>query len=422
METMIPPLLSKVLTHNFSASRAHARFRSWHVETNLNRASDLLDRTLADRQLYQALRAQGQNLSLLLEEEDSRISDDEKRATAGVFDGSTLEAKNKAEVISKSLGHFTNVINPYLAKTHALAETPVYLLWQTGAAIHQNFIQEELMTYDRDAANRQNVVARADSDITKAALVAARARLGKKFSALGKDGDLSFFRQAEVVAARISRDLEDAVDRLTVASEGLWNIYGFSKLFEFAPVDSIHQIDYAVLWARDAIRWLNAFSQLDQSFTISMSLRKLLEENWSDVIEGDAAFFALPDGLFPHHRYVRLRGVTASLVLTTESSYAANLALSPPKFGKIIQGENEIDKTMVLDQRLVPSCLLGAVRSAKSTLQPEAAGAISLMNISPIPGSEGDDGSWKVRLNHGSIDPDLIKDVIVDLKLTGRPR
>jgi hypothetical protein len=358
----------------------------------------------------------------MLDEENRRIADDEERVAAGVFDASFLEAEKKAKAISTALINFESVINKYLAGAHNAEGLSTVAAWQTGAAMHQSFVQEELLKYDRDAALRQNLSAKANVEILKLSLGSARSRLQEKFSALKEDGDLSYYLRANRIAARVSRDFEDAIDRLTVASEGLRDIYGYLDEFDLEKNAPIEQIDYAVLWARNAVRWLNAFSQLDQSFTTSISLRKEAGANWSDVIDGDAASFTLPEKMFPHHQYVRLRGLAASLALKTESSYAVAVALSPPKYGKIVRTENGTDKSVTLDQRLVPSCLLGAVRSTNSHLQQETAGAISLMNVSPIPGADGDDGSWKVRIELGVIKPTVMDDIIVDLRLTGRPR
>ena len=94
-------------------------------------------------------------------------------------------------------------------------------------------------------------------------------------------GSLHLEPLVEAIKTRFTRDYTDAYARLLVAQEGLNELYGYFDMpdVQHVPLNNPKQgnlelLDEAVIWVRDAIRWLVGFGHLDQAWTAIFSIRE----------------------------------------------------------------------------------------------------------------------------------------------------
>lgn len=420
---------AELVAMDYEPKLAFARFRPWHVEINLNKAADLLDRCLADRAALNALRAQQAllDLSVLLDRHELEI--DEDRVQSGYHDAKSALASEKATMLENTLANF-GVIDPYLQRAHEASPGGSPGQWQTGAEVHKNAIYRDQLSNDRVIAKSDSITVAQEVGRAKTRTRLARNRLEQKVQLASAAGPLDYAFQARALLLRIQRDLSDATDRLVVASAGLRDIYGYPEDFPLLSIRSkgedqfqLSRLDAAVVWVRDAIRWLAAFSQLDQSFVVSLSLKSLLgEKKFREVISGGTAFFSIPSKHLVKHRYMRLRGLSAQSV-TSRPTGVLSIELTPPRRGRfVVLDERGNTKTLEVDQSTMPECVLGRVQDYRVAFVPDISGAISLMNASPMGDEASDDGRWRFSATlSGNLSAEDLEDVIVDFRLCGRP-
>jgi hypothetical protein len=403
-----------------------AGFRYWHVEPLLNQTADLLDRCTKDTAEYNALRAQWETLLLQTTKakRDQEIVQD--RVQAGWLDQNSIALRNEGESLyanSKTLDQSRGIIEdlrinpqgiPGIASIelqlgdNSLAASPTHFGKLTNEA--------KIAWEEKEKAFRGREIESDQLDL--AARLAAMA---------DKAGALNFSDQADRVGDRIARDLEDAIDRLTVASDGLSKLYGYAVK---PPALRDYPLDEAIRWTRDAIKWLVAFGQLDQSFTRVFSIKTLVGERlWTSskkdaIASGKLALaFRIPRGPFDQHTFVRLRGLSAVAVgpAPTSGPWLAEVAM-PQKAVSAQNSQGEVSDN-VLDQTTLPSCHLGRVGTYEISRQPEMGGMIALMNASPI-GVDGPPGQCALNLRppfENKDDFSRLNDLHVELSVVGRP-
>lgn len=200
-------------------------------------------------------------------------------------------------------------------------------------------------------------------------------------------------------------------------------IYNYTEPYSFAysvgdQPYPFKAIDASIEWARQAIRWLSAFAQNDQGFTVSISLKSLVD--WPRFLAGELCQFSIPDDLFQGHTHVRLRGIALGHTKHEIGSQTViGCRISVPSVAKVVF-EREV-ASQIIDQRQMPHCTLGAVRYFGLGREPEVAGTVSLMNASPW-GINSDAGLWSMKLLH-AFGPPLSNDddLILEIRLTGQP-
>ena len=179
-------------------------------------------------------------------------------------------------------------------------------------------------------------------------------------------------------------------------------------------------------WVRNAIRWLVAFNQTDQSFTRLVSIRSAIGElGWSNALKDVSTsgqirlqFLILPE-LFAEHNHVRLRGISGFVYGSKDDSpWSACIKL--PKQGLVVMTSG---RPLQIDQSTLPPCYLGRLSTYNNPRAPEIAGMISLMNASPI-GAEGKDGELYLEIrpavkNARSLAK--LDDVVLELNVVGQP-
>jgi hypothetical protein len=458
MGTAIKLLRADEVVCNYSPSQQSlGKFRFWHVEPLLNQAADLLDRCLVDRAIHDGLRAQWHDLSerMDLEERQLQITRDRVQAGGLTIDKDILEyhqtnalgIHKKYETLQWNYqqnfdGNHQGAADPS-PKTRHLDDAHVVeaAIARSWAALDYEEKQRQLTWETKDLVFKERGIA-----LSEASFIAR-----KKLMEEGQPFDLP--GQDKPVLERLKRDYEDAHDRLMIAAEGLQLIFGFPKTFPNNPQwcgvgasldsDNLYgPIDSAILWVREAIRWLTAFSQLDQETTHTFSVKQLVTERvWKDAIKAAGASVtipvAIPQAMFDRWTYVRFRGLAGFVIgpEIEEGPWWMEVKLPESAITRQIVDEGEVPESQrqpkrVVDRKLkqanLPSAYLGRVEGRDSPRAPELAGAISLMNASPI-GEIRKDGrieNWTVTLGQplgGRATWKALDDIELELHVSGRP-
>jgi hypothetical protein len=230
-----------------------------------------------------------------------------------------------------------------------------------------------------------------------------------------KGGAFNYREKMDCVSSRITPDFQDALARLQAAEVGLNQIFGYNhplpeklKLLFDPPADTSSAndscyIDDCITWVRDAIAWLIRFSALDQSYVLTVSVRRHVDKTaWSGGLETGVWKFILTEGTngdFPDFENLRLAGLSAS-VCGKELKGLWQTTLRIPGNGVYIRGGQKI----TIDQSDILACRLGRVGTRQLIQYPDVTGRTSLRNASPI-------GEWTVTLLPESTQGEKRKDV-----------
>lgn len=421
---------------------AEARFRSWHVEPLLNQAAELLERCLRDKLTHDSLRAQSAQQSLALTLDDELLKLDERILTNRP-DGRTPEIdwqiarlqysydiqmglRSEQDAIRQNL---EEARDRYLSnKPGAKGSDPEYA--QYWAATRQQTVQ--IGEHDRAAGDTGYALAAAQADAatTRLTLAARRAAFKRRDDLTRNGGPLDYSAQASRIEARVERDFRDAVSRLHVAAKGLRVIYGRElELAEiWLPTATTGLLETAVRLVREEIRFLAAFAQLDQVFSVCHSLRTGVSPPvWQNFVSGAKELaFELPEALLTRHTRARVRGLSCVALLKDQLHEWLSLEVSmPTDAAMLIPGSQSGVAIVPISQHDAPACTLGRISDYRSTMQPDVCGMISLMNLSPLsarPISKmSKSHAWKARVRRPPVDPRLCEDLILEVRLTGRP-
>jgi hypothetical protein len=168
------------------------------------------------------------------------------------------------------------------------------------------------------------------------------------------------------------------------------------------------------------------FSQMDQNYTLAVSLKELTKAQWEGGRSSGRWTFDVPEALFEGQAHVRLCGLGVAVVGEPEAPDAAlqNGPQNAPQRSKAAQAPAPAPAAMKplgfwsarlslpptatvrhlsgrtgdLDQKALPACYLGRVMDRDSSQQPEIAGSNALRTASPI--GKG----WKLVLSPKSTD------------------
>jgi hypothetical protein len=426
------PSLNKLGKDYRPAKEALSRFRFWHVESLLNQAADLLDRCLRDRGEYNGLRSQWELMRIVAEKENRDLKILNDRVDAGWLDQPRqlleTEIKTGEEIIAKAQE----------ASDQCLGipnwDNPGAMPAQDQKRIQKDQFHLTKLQYwwARDLYDTRRRWADEEKSFRLREMESRGLQQQSRLESMREpDGALNYESQARTIRERIERDLQDALDRIVVASHGLKLLYGY---LEEPPLETLSsdltRIDVAALWCRRAIKWLVAFGQLDQASTYVFSMKRILGQQWDTAIRdgglsGEANFkFNTQADVFDSHRFVRLRGVCSYLIGGVEDVGPWTVDVSLPQSALSVQTINGSagDKFVKIDQSLLPSCRLGRVETKGSFRPPEVAGAISLMNASPICFDPSD--CWTVKLRSPTDGRALskLKDCFIEINVVGRPK
>ena len=442
MISEIKSLNSKLAHIRPDVADAESRFRPWHVEPLLNQAAELLERCLRDKQSHDSIRAQSAQQRLAITLDDELLKLDERQLT-NKPDGRTPEIDWQIARLQYSyaiqmglrseqnaiLGNLEEARDRYLSnKPGAKGSDPEYA--QYWAATRQQTVQ--MGEHDRAAGDTGYALAAAQAQAATMRLTLAerRAAFRRRDDLTRNEGPLDYEAQASRVEARVERDFRDAVSRLYVAAKGLRTIYG--RELDIAeiwlPTATPRLLEVAVRLVREEIRFLAAFAQLDQVFSVCHSLRTgVSPSRWRNFISGaEKLIFELPEALLTRHTRSRMRGVSCVALLSDRLHESLCLEVSvPTDAAMLIPGSQSAVAVVPVSQPDAPVCTLGRVSDHRSTMQPDICGMISLMNLSPLgarPTSKRSTShAWTAQVRRAPADPSLCEDLILEVRLTGRP-
>lgn len=421
--TTVDAIVSSQLKAIFE--KAEQRFRFWQVESLLNRSADLLDRCLGDVVRFQELTARARSAEMESNVAEQSFSIEEQR----INNGSISRVLKNLEEQAKELGpeglkaQHVAAVDHFNKAKGGLKESALH---SANGALQQAEIARIANDHDIERIKRDINWQTLDEKLQVLQHENLRSQLVDREAAMVPLGPLDFFGQAEVAKARAARDCQEACEMLHVASQGLSIIYGYADVFDdvldAGPLENfqVETVEAVIGWNRQAIRWLAAFAQSDQSFTVTVSLKTLLDsKDWEALTAGKNVRFRLPSAEFEDFYVVRLRGMSACFVEDQQPLHPIRVAFKLPAKGMYIQPDGP---ERLIDQTAVPACHFGRVLDIRLPGGMEIYGQVALMNASPV-GIDGDPGLCNASLRE--VVPKTlggIQDVLVDLRLTGQPR
>lgn len=422
-------LLKESLDGTESRDQEKARFRHWHVEDLLNQAADLTDRCLSQRNLLRQLVERRRELVLQAAVYESEAKKTDRRIKGQWFSAEAqslgaatdIEASAQRElevardIAAEQVIHDTS--NPPSETQNQREKEAALLLFRAGRATRDSW-REALW------ADVPEVVAEAESRVTS-----IRAWLDEVFVAWRDvppaERVTLVDEQIEALEKSIKEDFQDAFNRAEVAQQGIRLIYGsdasepkVSGLPTKGALGDLSLLDGVTLWVREAIRWLTTVRQLDQEFTLLVSMKRVLGEtaftSLVDALKSGNAHeckFALSAKDVPTHRFVRFRGMRAA---TVDCKATLQGVLWFPRLAYSTQWSGDVE----VQQDEVPPCLLGRIDDRSQGRPPDLLSPGALVNVSPFGDTKGPAGQFRLRLSAVSA-VESVADVYLEFFLVG---
>jgi hypothetical protein len=455
------------MSYAFVSSMPSAKFQKNNVEILLDQASNLFDRCLRDRSEWDSLSLNLFNLGLEISQ-FLDYDDIHKRETAagyydqGVYDKSTTLnvdrlAKDKVDALytlfnqmftdrwsadnmnavanwQAQIAEWANPANANAGNIKALTLN----LEQYHLAVNYvyNFLQKEGLasTLDQMKVRVANDDSKYNWEKANRDFRFERTEVERKYeyfklAALqAEDGVLNFSKRLIPLRQRFHNDFSEAKMRIEAASDGLKEIYGY---YQPVPKDNgkPDYFDQCVVWTRHAINHIIKFSQLDQSYVIPISIRKLYTdndairggENFANAIKNGTLNFKLEAKHFPDSSYLRIKGLSVFFSLGIINKYSEqhisdyngtlSAYITPPKRSFYYHNEDPV----TTNQAYVPTLRMNRLATRSFIRPPEVAGTSLYANLSPF-------GDWAVELpqiKSNNINSLLkINDVILDIYIT----
>jgi hypothetical protein len=241
--------------------------------------------------------------------------------------------------------------------------------------------------------------------------------------AVAPGGAYNYAEQLKRARRRLARGFQEASQRLTAAALGLKTILGYkeplpglvaSELLSRAVLDDAYQ------WCRNATSFLSYFSRREQSYTQTLSLRRMFGDNFLDQ---KSWTFPISESLFPKQRHVRLKGINAFVVIkedlwqsiagTATDSFSALVIQAPDtEADSFYRLSDDAGTKMTVSQKRVPPVRIGRILTRGAAPYQEIYGSNVLRNVSPM-------GTWSFRLDHTG-DTSDIDDIVIDLEIVSR--
>lgn len=295
-----------------------------------------------------------------------------------------------------------------------------------------NDAREKELTAERDVLQPRHEWNKASIQFREARFALAQRLAKEKGLALrNRDGAFNFDSKAQAAAVRLCADLNDAVERITAAAEGLDTLFGYIVALPQGPDPSRPHdgvdLDALYLWLRNALAFLVAFQLRDQIVTLPVSLRTLIgDAAWdAGVATGSWSVDLSPDRLVSasvlpvSFHCARLRSVAATVAtdptLDTRPDVGAwQLLLEAPREAKYLP----LTASAWIDvhQEAVNRCMLGRVERPQSARPVDRGGGDALFNLSPF-------GRWHLACSNVStagVKRALLRDIVLEFQMACR--
>ena len=233
--------------------------------------------------------------------------------------------------------------------------------------------------------------------------------------------------QRDLVLKRLCRDYEEAVNRVTVAVQGLRKFYGYEDVpapFSTEAETLAISITNLAIWTRNAIERLVGYQRKEQEFVRAVSVRALLSRSgWGQMRQARDSFackLQVPAELFQGFENCRLRGIGASLI-GEAGSVPWSAVVKLPEAALYLRSGQAVE----VDQSDLPPCLLGRLENRRSICTSDICGAVTHINASPI-GRPGAEGQWSLEiLKPVGVASEVfaqVDDVVLEMKTVGTPQ
>jgi hypothetical protein len=399
-------------------------FGFWQFEKHLSAASDLIDRALQARHEYRELLTAAISVKHAKESDELKLEGDRavhtenKQKVGGVerdVSAVAFELTKHQHFPSSAIEGSYNHLQGALSRANEMARKSgkgwtfgidSISDYQTGAEANRQHAfrvqwdaEQQLRGFEEQLLVKEVEHQRKSFNLFET-----------QFNERKKHFDSMKFDE-EIIAtqALIKRDLFEASMRLYAASVGMTRILGYSPV----KIDFGDDLSAAVLkaakQARLLILELALITENDQSFSISISLKKHLGADFERLLQGESVDFWIASEIIEQFDLVRFRSISASY--WGGSRLALAMRVSLPKLAERSDGSK-------IDQSTVPSIYLGRVLPQESNQPTELAGGVSCMNASPI-GSGSSVCSVQLLTKIAKSD---IEDLELSLNLVGVPK
>uniref|UniRef100_C6E8I5 Uncharacterized protein n=1 Tax=Geobacter sp. (strain M21) TaxID=443144 RepID=C6E8I5_GEOSM len=394
-------LACNVVAYRPDPAMLAANFSPWQAEALLCEAATLLDRCLADLKEYASLDRAWQGYSNDLDILEKEIELDRKRERVEEPEQEAAQEPESAE---------------------ATGEPPS----EEGSHGEEHREAQQEAKQQPEEGEAEALLEPPAAEITTFLELRAES-VRRKRDLAGPGGPFALDEQRDLVLKRVCRDYEEAVNRISVAEDGIRLIYGYdgdsSPLTAWADTLSASITSFSI-WTRNTLEWLGKYQRREQAFTRAFSVRALMNRNaWGQLRHARDSFSSklqLPPELFQGLDNCRLRGVSASLI-GEAGTVPWSLILRLPEAALFVRGGRKVE----VDQSQLPPFLLGRVENRRSVRRSEFCGMVSHANASPV-GRNTAEGQWSLELLRptGSATELFaqVDDLIVEIKIAAVPQ
>jgi hypothetical protein len=367
--------------------------RTFHVETELNRAADLLDRGIDDRAEWQALReglvkAQLELLSFFCER-DVRKKEAEDACGGAIAKPChpisypsklALVEKEGAEAYSKEITQVRDNLDFTISGVPQPAAEVKAKVHEARAAFN--------------IANAKSIIASGIEE-NESFILANRIRrrsaddkigLLKALASLVESGPLNLESRMSPIRKRFAADFSDAAQSMLLAAAGLNNLFEYDDPLPNAIVDGTENADYfddCNNWVRRAIAFILESKSLDQTLDLPISVKRLIDADWKEQLNVGVLDFEVSKQKIPLlSNWIQIRAAGISAYVSGDASKDIWPILF--EFPKTASIDYLSGNTGTLDQSHFSECLLGLVSGFDARMSPVVYGNPSHRNASPL--------------------------------------
>lgn len=414
------------------------RFNTFQVELLLNQAADLLDRAQHTESLRMQLLARHWEQKIAYDREikeleilktkllDLKIRFPENYGREYDFEGKKVAGPfmNEPDILKEF-----NAFKAREKAAYAQAQG-VEISYHSYGSVPNSVVENRRAKWEHIHNHALYELEKLESEIFELRYNANMARLVSQNEFMGENKAFDFIGQACKLVSLIERDRNDAFVRQISASKGLKHIYG-DAYKEWAMAQNLpelpketKELEPLILWNRNIIAFLNAFSQMDQGFNICLSLKDSLIGGWDDWLAAsyeNAPFQINPDYL-KDFKYIRIRGVSAVLISKKHEINPWKLTIAPP-INQYYQTKSGLINSL---SQIKKNVVIGRVEDHNSLRMPDLAGMMTLYNLSPgifQKDKPNKDDYWHVSAEKPkrSIDNSQLEDIRLEIALIGQP-
>ena len=223
-------------------------------------------------------------------------------------------------------------------------------------------------------------------------------------SLLSPDGILNYANKLKPLRLKFSNDFQEAYAMVLSAEIGLKGIYNYRvdapKIMQSNYVPTSF-FDECIIWVRDAVNFINSYSQDDQTSKFCFSLRNLIQDRslFEKGFESGSWLFTLSENTFSNKNALRLKGLSVSIIGLSDSYLkpinfdgSFNAVYKLPKNFEYIQTDGAKSNLRLENYKALTEIIINRVHSTSSFKSSELVSNSSLMNLSPL-------GQWQINID-----------------------